>query len=116
MKITFSTPCPATGETGSRVYFKKVEVIMHTQGNWEISKHATPDYAPQYGIHNGRRNDFCIVKGENAEANAQLIAAAPELLRAVKGEFAMLNSLPMTTPDQDSRLEQLELLIAKAQA
>ena len=45
---------------------------------WEVSKHGTPDYAPQYGIHNGGASDFCIVKGENAEAIAHFIAAAPK--------------------------------------
>ena len=57
---------------------------MHTKGKWEVSKHATPDYAPQYGIHKGGTNDFCIVKDKEAEANAHLIAAAPDLLEACK--------------------------------
>ena len=53
-----------------------------TPGPWAISKHATPDYAPQFGIYanGGCRPDFIIVKGESAEADATLIAAAPNLL------------------------------------
>ena len=67
---------------------------MITQGNWEVSKHATPDYAPQYGIYaDGERNDLCTVKGENAEDNARLIAAAPELLAACKDGEKFLDCL-----------------------
>ena len=57
---------------------------MITQGDWQITKHGTPDYAPQYGIYSGESNDFCIVKDENAEDNAALIAAAPKLLAMCK--------------------------------
>jgi len=49
-----------------------------TQEEWEVSKHATPEYAPQYGVYvDGERNGFCIVTGEDAEAKAHLISAAP---------------------------------------
>jgi len=56
-----------------------------TQGNWEVSKHGNND---SFGIHAGG-NDFAIVKGGNeeggeAEANAKLIAAAPDLLKALQ--------------------------------
>lgn len=58
---------------------------MITQGTWEASKHATPDYAPQYGIYaDGEQNDLCTVKSENAKDDARLIAAAPNLLEACK--------------------------------
>jgi len=55
-----------------------------TQGNWEVSKHGNND---SFGIHAGG-NDFAIVKGGNeeggeSEANAKLIAAAPELLKTL---------------------------------
>lgn len=50
---------------------------------WQISKHGTPDHSPQYGIHNGG-NDFCIVKGDDAKAKAQLLSAAPDLLEALR--------------------------------
>ena len=61
---------------------------MITQGEWTICKHATPEYAPQFGIYAGDSRDFCIVKGDkadNAKDNAHLIAAAPKLLEACKG-------------------------------
>lgn len=53
-----------------------------TPEEWNISKHATPEYAPQFGIHDGQ-HDFAIVKGDNAEANACAIAALPALLDAL---------------------------------
>ena len=57
-----------------------------TQGEWNISKHGNND---SFGIYaEGNGNDIAIVKGGNeeggeAEANAKLIAAAPELLEAL---------------------------------
>ena len=73
---------------------------MITQGNWEVSKHATPDYAPQYGIYaDGERNDLCTVKGENAQDNARLIAAAPELLAASRILTNCLSENPDDYPD-----------------
>jgi hypothetical protein len=50
-----------------------------------ISKHSTPEYAPQFGIYpeDGSSHDIAIVRGEQAEAYARLFAAAPELLSAL---------------------------------
>ena len=56
----------------------------HTAGPWEISKHATPAYHPQFGVYAPAANDHAIVTGPNAEADARLIAAAPDLLAALK--------------------------------
>lgn len=58
---------------------------QHTPGPWEVGKHATPPAFPQFGIYStaGNSYDLAIVKGENAEANAQLMAAAPRLLALV---------------------------------
>lgn len=54
----------------------------HTPGPWNISKLATPDYAPEFGIYaEGERNDLARVINENSEANAMLIHAAPKMLR-----------------------------------
>ena len=63
----------------------------YTKGEWEVSKHATPSYAPQYGIYSEGSNDFCIVKDENAESNAHLIASAPDLFEALKEADNWLN-------------------------
>lgn len=58
--------------------------MAHTPAPWSISKHATPKSHPQFGVYADESpNDHCIVKGDNAEADALLIAAAPELLEAL---------------------------------
>ena len=64
----------------------------HTPGPWEISQHGTPDYAPQYGIYVGDKTDHVIVKGENAMADARLIASAPELLEAARNLIQATNT------------------------
>ena len=57
----------------------------HTPGPWEVSKHGTPDYAPQFGIYAADApNDLAIVEGNNAAADAHLIASAPDLLAALE--------------------------------
>jgi len=63
---------------------------MYTKGKWELSKHGTPDYAPQYGIHNGGIKDFCITKGENAEANARRICQCVNNYDAIVGALEEL--------------------------
>lgn len=55
----------------------------HTPGPWMVTKHGTPDYAPQYGIYSiAATSDFVIVK--SGEDDARLIAAAPDLLKALE--------------------------------
>ncbi len=63
----------------------------HTPGPWAISKHATPEHSPQFGIYSDEAaNDHCIVKEANAEADARLIAAAPDLLAALKDTLSLV--------------------------
>ncbi len=58
----------------------------HTPGPWATSKHGTPAAFPQFGVYQeGACNDHVTVKGENAQADAALIAAAPDLLEACQG-------------------------------
>jgi hypothetical protein len=57
----------------------------HSKGAWAISRHATPEHSPQFGIYSGDSpNDLATVKGENAAANATLISAAPTMLAALE--------------------------------
>ena len=57
----------------------------HTPGPWVVCKHATPEWAPQFGVYaEGEQQDLATVKGENAKANSRLIAAAPDLLANLK--------------------------------
>ena len=64
-----------------------MENTKFTQGEWNISKHGNND---SFGVYaEGQANDLAIVKGGNeeggeAEANAKLIAAAPDLLKALQ--------------------------------
>jgi hypothetical protein len=52
---------------------------------WNITRHATPDYAPQFGIYAGSETrDFATVYGDDAERRANLCAAAPDLLAALR--------------------------------
>lgn len=56
-----------------------------TQGEWNVSKHGNNDSFGIYVVG----NDFAIIKGGNeeggeAEANAKLIAAAPDMLSVLK--------------------------------
>ncbi len=62
---------------------KNMTGLQCTSGTWEISKHGTPDYAPQYGVYSGD-STIATVTGDNARADAALIAAAPDLLKALK--------------------------------
>jgi len=56
---------------------------MHTPGPWNISKLATPEYAPEFGIYTDGCTDFVRVVGNNSKDDARLIAAAPDLLDAL---------------------------------
>jgi hypothetical protein len=57
--------------------------MTHTQGPWNLSRLATPDYRPEFGIYTDGSTDFVRVVGNNSEENAALIAASPDLLDAL---------------------------------
>lgn len=60
-----------------------------TPGEWNYSKHGTPDGCPQFGIYaDGAPNDFAIIKAE--EPVAQAIAALPDLLAALEAALSLL--------------------------
>jgi len=76
----------------------------HTPGPWNISKHAAPDYCPQFGIYAdgaAAHSDLAIVKDENAQANARLIAAAPELLEALRYYVELHERWRMDMPERN---------------
>lgn len=54
----------------------------HTPGPLHISRHATPAHSPQVGIYaqGDHHTDIAIIKGPNAEADATLFAAGPDIL------------------------------------
>jgi len=61
--------------------------MKHTAGPWTHKATATPDYAKQYAVYqaedNGSRDIAIVYDGKEAEANAELIASAPELLASL---------------------------------
>ena len=57
--------------------------MAHTKGPWEVSKHGVPEGIYQSGIYAGSESkDLAIVR--TSEDDANLIAAAPELLEALE--------------------------------
>lgn len=63
-----------------------------TKGPWEVCKLAAPEYSPQFGVYSGEAaRDHAIVKGDNAQTDARLIAAAPELLAALRELVFVIN-------------------------
>lgn len=52
---------------------------------WEVSKHATPDHSPQFGIYASDDEpqpfDFIIVRG--SEETARAVATLPDALRTL---------------------------------
>lgn len=63
----------------------------HTPGPWEVSKDATPDYAPQCTVYDesGER----VATAFQCEANAALIAAAPDLVLAANNAATAIRML-----------------------
>ena len=80
----------------------------HTPGPWHIGPHYKSDVESAFG----RICECGITRGRNSEANARLIAAAPELYDAVK-EY--LDWGPMTGSDRDLFNGKFSKAIAKAE-
>lgn len=89
----------------------------HTKGDWNVSK-TVNDYA----IHTeGSPKDLALVyeysRGipkEEAEANAKLIAAAPDMLDALQHSLNRLNSLGCKTADDAFEKSKIQQAISKA--
>ena len=65
----------------------------HTPGPFDVYRDATPDYAPQFSIFaEGAPMRLATVTGDNAEADAYLFAAAPDLLKAAEDVLEALGS------------------------
>jgi len=87
----------------------------HTQGNWSASK-----YSQDWGVYSetGDGRDIALVREyqpEEAEANAKLIAAAPELLEALEETTNTLKFLSEhLTEAGKMELQKALLIIQKA--
>lgn len=82
---------PKQGATTNKMSTK------HTQGEWHVSKHGNNDSFGVYAEGNG--NDLAIVIGGNeeggeTESNAKLIAAAPDMLKALQFVKGVLSNAP----------------------
>jgi len=89
----------------------------HTPGPWETSKDAVPEGHIQITVYEptGRR----VATVFETEANARLIAAAPDLLKELKDVREWIQSLLDATPDEATDFitnngEQVEQAIADA--
>lgn len=68
--------------------------MPHTPGPLNISRHATPEHSPQFGIYSeaNPHKDIAIITGENAEADAHLMKASPQMLDALVDCEGVLDS------------------------
>jgi len=81
--------------------------MRHTPRPLEMTRHATPDDAPQCGIYaEGSQHDFAIVGGDNAEADASLFIAAPDLLESLKDMVDMFERHITGKPGPDDAAER----------
>lgn len=102
----------------------------HTPGPWETKRAATPEAFPQFGVYaeNGKGHDLAHVvshgtaRHAETEANACLIAAAPEMLEALRLTLSWLGSAAgdldaegLWGDEEQDALERLEKAIAKAE-
>lgn len=87
----------------------------HTPGPWSLHKRGPAErYEVQHGIP-GNGSPICVTFcGSQQEANARLIAAAPELLDALKKTRAALLCADAAGIPVDEELAQLDAAIAKA--
>lgn len=91
----------------------------HTQGIWEVFE---SDVSPPYVYTNGDQRNTISVSGGNPEerlANANLIAAAPELLKTLKAMVVSLRAMAQINSISDevssSLFDQALEVIAKAE-
>lgn len=94
----------------------------HTPGPWDVSRHATPESHPQFGVYfsgrcaSPRSHDLAIVRGDNAEADARLISAAPELLEALENLLAHEGEIEVSSIGVELDSEALVAARRKAKA
>ena len=92
----------------------------HTQGPWQVHySHANKNLA---SVTDRNREPIAPCVGENAEANARLIAAAPELLEALRATrsnlyaaLVAMTETEKTAPKAWAAMESAYLAISKAE-
>lgn len=85
--------------------------MAHTPGPWKVSMGSTHVGGPKSGICK-----FESIHGmyQNHEANARLIAAAPELLEGLKGLLQVIET-DQLVPESVSYMQEARKAVAKAE-
>lgn len=81
----------------------------YTPGPWDASRDGTPDYAPQYTVYAEATGDR-VATAFGAEANASLIAAAPDMYEALARITEYYNSFGV----RSYALDRANAVLAKA--
>ena len=100
--------------------------MTHTPGPWRVCQMEVTNRGKMWGINgdegtSGLSGDARLAEVFSIEANAKLVAAAPELLAALKECVPWLESMPLATGDQLLRdkaardLYNAQAAIAKAE-
>ena len=90
---------------------------QHTPGPWTVTNSGLSIKSSGHSIHDRIADVYHSEKSAEIDrANARLIAAAPELLEALKGTLAMLELLnaPGTNDPIEARVFQARAAILKA--
>lgn len=82
--------------------------MKHTPGTWRAKK----SHFVNYNVHFGPFGtiDYCEISGPNSEANAKLIAAAPEMLEIL---IVLINTSAFLDLSYETR-EEIKAVIKKA--
>ncbi len=91
----------------------------YTPGPWVVSKGSSEEFpclrVESKNKHGEVNDGWCIaeVRGSDAEANALLIATAPELLATCEAALKTLNAIPLPFSHQ-ATFDRLVAIIEKA--
>jgi hypothetical protein len=85
----------------------------HNQGPWEVHYSLANENLASVTTRNREPIAPCV--GENAEANARLIAAAPELLACLKDLLDNAEIDALNEPDLELRCDAARAAILKAE-
>jgi hypothetical protein len=96
---------------------KTLQTQTHTAGPWRVLSDTKPAIVDSKGCHVALAWKQPTIGAEEAQANAALIASAPDLLAALKASHAKLCSIiPYGANKKDTALlEQSDKAIAKAE-
>lgn len=82
----------------------------HTPGPWTISPVRTVD--GEYMVVGGPGKEFGLIAAVTEEADARLIAAAPEMLAALSGVVRILQAVRLSAGLHGSQITRMEAAIA----